>query len=71
MGNLYYTHIFRLYGLPDYITSDQETLFVNNFWARFTQRLGITPTAYHPETDGQTENANEIMEQYLRSFISY
>lgn len=42
MKNLYYTHIFCLHRLPDYVTSDRGTQFVNDFWARFTQRLGIT-----------------------------
>ncbi len=65
IGNLYYTHIFRFHGLPDYVISDRETQFVNNFWARLTQRLGFTLRlliAYHLETNGQTKNANKIME---------
>ena len=70
-ANLYYSQI---YGLPLFITSDRGSQFVNEFWSRLTQRLGVAlrlSTAYHPETDGQTESANKSMEQYLRSFVSY
>lgn len=73
MGNLYYSHIFRLHGLPDFVTSDRGTQFVNDFRARLTQRLGISlrlSSAYHPETDGQTENANKVMEHVLSSLIN-
>lgn len=74
MENLYYSHIFCFYGLPDFVTSDQDIQFFNNFWAQLTQRLGITlylSTAYDLETNGQTKNVNKVMEQYLHSFISY
>ncbi len=48
--------------------SDHGSQFVNEFWSRLTQRLGVAlclSTAYHPETDGQTEGANKCIEQYL------
>jgi hypothetical protein len=47
---------------------------VSEFWSHLTRHLGIQPllsTAYHPETDGQTERANSFLEQYLRSQVSY
>lgn len=62
--NLYYTHIFYLHGLPDYVTSDQDTQFVYDFWAYFTQRLEITlhlSIVYHLKTNRQSKNVNKIM----------
>ncbi len=54
-ANLYYSQIYRLHGLPHFITSDRGSQFVNVFWSRLTQRLGVAirlSTTYHPETDG-------------------
>jgi transposase InsO family protein len=67
-------HVFKLHGLPDSIVSDRGSQFTSDFWKALCSRLQIRPrlsTAYHPETDGQTENANATMEQYLRMFCSY
>jgi RNase H-like domain found in reverse transcriptase/Reverse transcriptase (RNA-dependent DNA polymerase)/Integrase zinc binding domain/Integrase core domain/Chromo (CHRromatin Organisation MOdifier) domain/Aspartyl protease len=67
-------HVFKLHGLPTTIISDRGTQFVSMFWKTLCERLGIESrlsTAHHPETDGQTENANAIMEQYLRMYCSY
>ena len=54
--------------------SDRGTQFVSDMWKCFCQILGIKrklSTAYHPKTDGQSENTNQIMEQYLRTFVNY
>ena len=54
-ANIFYSQIYRLRGLPYFITSDRSSQFVNEFWSRPTQRLGVAlrlSTAYHPETDG-------------------
>ena len=74
VADLYYGNVWRHRGLPSAATSDRGTQFVSDFWQRLTKRLGIESrlsTAYHPETDGQTENANAVMEQYLRAFVSH
>ena len=66
--------IWRLHGLPDSVVSDRGPLFVSEFWRAVCHRLQIKislSTAYHPETDGQTENANAYLEQYLRQYINY
>jgi transposase InsO family protein len=60
--------------LPNTIVSDRGPQFVARFWKHVTKRLRITnllSTAYHPETDGQTERANAVLEQYLRAYVSY
>jgi transposase InsO family protein len=66
--------MFRLHGLPLTITSDRGPQFASAFWHRLCARLGIEPrlsTAFHPQTDGQTERINSVMEQYLRSYVNY
>lgn len=70
-----FTSVFyRRHGIPTAIVSDRGTQFVSIFWAHFCRLLGITrrlSTAFHPETDGSTERANETMEIYLRFFCNY
>jgi reverse transcriptase-like protein/integrase-like protein len=66
--------IFCVYGLPRSIVSDRGSSFVSYFWRRHCQRYGTSlklSSAYHPETDGQTENANKTLKNYLRSYINY
>lgn len=73
-AKLFYRHIFKLHGLPDTITSDRGTQFISVLWKRLCERLGIIrqlSSAFHPETDGQSENSNQIMEQYLRAYCNY
>ncbi|KAI1676227.1 reverse transcriptase [Pyrenophora tritici-repentis] len=74
VSRLFTKHVWKLHGLPQTIVSDRGPQFVSEFWNHLTQRLGIKSllsTAYHPETDGQTERANSFLEQYLRSHVSY
>lgn len=74
VSRLFTKHVWKLHGLPQTIVSDRGPQFVSAFWNHLTRRLGIKPllsTAYHPETDGQTERANSFLEQYLRSHVSY
>lgn len=54
--------------------SDCGSQFVNDFWKFLYKRLGIKAklsTAWHPETDGQTERLNGVMEQYFRVYVNY
>ena len=67
-------NVFKLHELPDTIVSDREGQFVLTFWKTLCKRLNIEAwllTAFHPETDDQTENANMIMKQYLWMYCSY
>ena len=64
------SRIVSLHGVPKFITSDRGSLFTSAFWLRLHQALGTTlkhSTAYHPQTDGQTERVNQILEDMLRS----
>ena len=74
IAKVYYTNIWKHTDLPNTIVSNRGTQFVNDFWDELCKRLNITTllsTAYHPQTDGQTEIANAIMEQYLRVYCAY
>jgi hypothetical protein len=74
LATTYQDQIFRLHGLPKDIISDRGPVFNSKFWREFTSGLGIKcnfSTAFHPQTDGQTERVNQTLEQYLRMFCSY
>jgi hypothetical protein len=73
-AKLFVKEIFRLHGLPKTIVSDRGSIFTSHFWTRLTELLGISrnlSTAFHPQTDGQTERVNQIVEQYIRVFTTY
>ncbi|KAI0995914.1 Transposon Ty3-I Gag-Pol polyprotein [Podosphaera aphanis] len=71
---MFYKECFRLHGLPDSIVSDRGTQFTSEFWKWICKLLQIDhrlSTAYHPQTDGQTERMNARIEQYLRAYVNY
>jgi len=74
LAQLYLRHVFSKHGAPSDIVSDRGKTFVSDFWSSLCRLLHIKrnlSTAYHPETDGQTERLNQILEQYLRIYINY
>ena len=74
MAGLFLNCVFRLHGLPGTIVSDRGPQFISSFWEYLTTSLGIKrklSTAYHPQTDGQTERANQDLENYLRRYVSW
>ncbi|KAJ9516264.1 hypothetical protein QJQ45_001114 [Haematococcus lacustris] len=69
-AKLFLEHVFRLHGMPRSVVSDRG--FHNKFWAEVTKLLQVQvnlSSAYHPETDGQTERVNRVIEEMLRHFI--
>jgi hypothetical protein len=66
-------YFFAEHGFPRYVTSDRGSQFTGAFWKRFCQILGVEQrlsTAYHPETDGSTERANQEVQNYVRHFCN-
>ena len=69
-AQLYMDRIVSLHGIPKAIISDRGTQFIARFWEHFHAALGtqlIRSSAYHPQTDGQTERINQILEDMLRA----
>jgi len=66
--------IYRFGHTPETIISDRGPQFVSSFWTEFCRIIGVKlklSTAYHKETDGQTEIINRYIDQRLRPFVSY
>jgi hypothetical protein len=71
-AEIYIDQIVRLHGIPKTILSDRGALFVVRFWEQLQESLGtqvIRSSAYHPQTDGQTERVNQILEDMLRACV--
>ena len=68
------SEIFRLHGLSRDIITDRGSIFTSDLWKETTKKLGIKTrlsTAFHPQTDGQTERMNSTLEQYLGAYVNY
>ncbi|CAJ0960766.1 unnamed protein product [Ranitomeya imitator] len=73
LAALFIKHIFRLHGMPDKIVSDRGPQFASRFWIELCRLLSIElnlSSAYHPETNGLVERANQTLVTYLRHFVS-
>ena len=71
VAKLYLEHVFKRVGLPKTFIHDRDTRFMSNFAVEMCQALGIrqnASTAFHPRTDGQSERANQKLEQFLRFY---
>ena len=73
-AELYIRDIFRHHGVPAKVISDRGPQFASKYLQAIYKGLGIKPalsTAFHPQTDGQTERLNQEVEQYLRAFVNH
>ncbi|KAJ1041645.1 hypothetical protein NDA10_005955 [Ustilago hordei] len=71
---LLYGHMVRLFGYPDHMVLDRGRQFISGAWKAFAEQMGVKhslSTAYHLQTDGQTERVNQVIEQYLRMYCNY
>lgn len=71
VAKLFVNTVVKLYSFPDKLLLDRDTIFMSDFWKELLSLSGSTlqfTTAYHPQTDGQSEVTNRYLEQYLRAF---
>ena len=69
--HLFMQYVFRPHGLPEKLITDRGTQFASQFNKEVEQMLGLLhalSTAYHPESDGQTERVNRVLEELLRHY---
>ncbi|HVX00352.1 MAG TPA: DDE-type integrase/transposase/recombinase, partial [Candidatus Babeliaceae bacterium] len=72
VANLFFREVVRHHGLPTAIISDRDPRFTSHFWGELWRLLGTKlkmSSSYHPQTDGQTERVNRVMEEILRSYV--
>ena len=73
LARLFIEHLYKLYGLPASIVSDRDRKFDSHFWREVFKKLETTlsmSTADHPQSDGQTERVNQVLEDMLRAYVS-
>jgi hypothetical protein len=71
-AEIYLDQIIRLHEIPKTISSDRGAQFIARFWEQLQHSLGtklIRSSMYHPQTDGQTEKINQILEDMLRACV--
>ena len=74
LAELLYERFFTEYSTPCTLVSDHESLFTSKFWSSLLFFLGVRQclsTAYHLQTDGQTECQNQLLEHYLHCYTNF
>ncbi|MCI71289.1 retrotransposon protein, partial [Trifolium medium] len=69
LAEIYVDQIVRLHGIPSSLISDRDPRFTSRFWESLQEALGTKlrlSSAYHPQTDGQTERTIQSLEDLLR-----
>ena len=71
---VFLSEVWKLHGLSSEINSDRDAKLSGEFWESLCKSLNIKrrmSTAYHPQTDGQTERTSQVLEGYLHNFVNY
>jgi hypothetical protein len=71
-ARLYIDHVWKHHGVPQNLVTDRGSVFISHFWTALLQIIGTKQklsTAYHPQTDGQTERVNRVIEDMLRHYV--
>ena len=74
LGHILLDRLIRDHGIPKGITSDRNKLFTFNYWKTLIGAIGTKlrlSTAFHPQTDEQTERTNQTMKAYLRHYVNF
>jgi len=72
-ARLFMDYVFKRHGLPERVVTDRGTQFRGQFFAELARLLGTKQdlsSAYHPQTDGQTERMNRVLEEMLRHYVN-
>lgn len=73
VAQLYFAQIYKLHGLPKAIISDMDKIFTSTLWQtlfKLPDTALLMSSAYHPQTDGQTERLNQCLESFLHYLVS-
>ena len=73
VASVFFDQIHKLHGLPSTIVSDRDPIFLSAFWRQLFKMVGTKlahSSAYHPQSDGQTERVNQCLENFLRCMSS-
>ena len=71
-AEIFVKEVVKYHGVPKNIVSDRGSIWTSQFWKDFTKDLGAKlriSSAFHPQTDGQTERVNHVLEDMLRACI--
>ena len=71
-ARLFVDSVVRAHSFPRAIVSDRDTKFTSHFWKEVHRVMGTTlamSLGFHPQADGQTEQANRLIEEMLRAFV--
>ena len=71
-AQIFIDNVFRLHLLPEVIISDRDPQFIGKFWRALFDLLGTDlwfSTAFHPQTDGQSERMTQTLENFLRPYV--
>ena len=74
VAQIFFREIFKCFGLPKVIVSDRDPKFTGRFWKELHPLLQVKlamSSAFHPQSDGQTERTNRTLEEMLRSYVLY
>lgn len=74
VAQLVLDHVIKLHGTPKAIISDRDKIFISSFWKELFKAMGTQiklSSAYHPQTDGQSERVNQCIEMYLRCMTGH
>ena len=72
-AKLFFNNVVKHFGLPKDIVSDRDAQFTGWFWVELFKLFGSElkfSTTNHPQTDGQTEMINALLEEYLRHYVT-
>ncbi|MCO5608459.1 hypothetical protein L7F22_062669 [Adiantum nelumboides] len=72
LARLFVAQIFRLHGMPETIVSDRDPRFTSLFWKAIWENIGMRlqfSSSFHSQTDGQSEIANSVVLDLLKSYI--